>query len=265
MTPDPISSNITRDNTLKGYTPGSEGSTGTLTYRDKIAPGGTDHLNGVSTVLLTTVTALTVPVITTEYTGDTRVTSLIIGNNHTKDLGSYRISAGDGSVIISVLSPGGFVNIIHGENIGASVSMRAHDLRATRTVVHPVAVALPPLTALATTGLTLSRTTGGTLPASHGTTLVTGARNAAENKADPIKSCNSTAVVATSARVSGSLSDMASPITGSVVTISLLSVAVLTVGTASNVAPFGKDHKPDMEDAVDVANPEKEAKLKEKK
>lgn len=82
-------------------------------------------------MMVTTITTLSVPVITTEYTGDTLVTGLIRECNHTVDFGSYCMSSGDGSVMTSVLSPGVLVNIMHGENIGASVSMCAPDLCAT--------------------------------------------------------------------------------------------------------------------------------------
>lgn len=99
--------------------------TGNLTERLLIAPGGA--YDKLTVTLVTTVTAFTVTVITTEYTGDTLVTLVIRNRNHTNDFGPNRISSGDGSVILTVLSPGVLVNIIHGENIGASVSLKAHD------------------------------------------------------------------------------------------------------------------------------------------
>lgn len=92
---------------------------------------------------LTPPTPFAVTVFVTEYPGDTTVASVAVKKDHSRDFGAYCIPSGDGSVIISVVPPGGLFNIIHLEAIGVAVSICIPNVGTTIRVVTTVTSSVP--------------------------------------------------------------------------------------------------------------------------
>lgn len=115
----------------------------------------------------------------------------------------------DGSGIVTVGPGGGLGIIMHGENTGATVVIKAHLIVVHRRVVVPVSSSSSRLKPGVATNMTFGGASGGAIMSSHGTTGTTGACTRAENKANPDKLSNTTAVV--TATTTGTVDPMPVP------------------------------------------------------
>lgn len=143
-----------------------------------------------------TTTTFVSPAAPVEYSGYSPAISDTAGCDSTKDLGSYCLSPVDGPLNTTLGPVGLMLNIIHGENTGATVTIGAHSIRATGGVVAPVTTPLPTGKAVVATYVTFIFATGGARTSSPGPTVLLGTCTSTEKKADHMKLRNSTSIVA---------------------------------------------------------------------
>lgn len=112
-----------------------------------------------------------------ENPGYSKVAVGTIGCN--TDLHTGWVPAGDGSVMTSLGLAGGSGAIIHVENTGATVAIKAHLMSAPAVVVATVTSPGPLLKPGVSTYITFVLATGGVLTAAPGSTVAVGVRTRA--------------------------------------------------------------------------------------